>query len=530
MASSVRVCHKDTLHMTRHAGRDTIGPVDTQADPLPTQAPPSPGWMACLALPLVHFASIKLTFLCALSPENEVVVWLPNAVLLAALLHFRGQRGWLLAVLAFCSDLLGNWGVFPPTQAVLVCLVNLAEVTATYLLMRNARVSPGLERLRDLSRFAIAGPMIGALVGALLAGAVLRTLPSVSAPYPTLVLLWWFGDGLGLLIYTPLLLAFMRPAQEAVRVRWTDMAVIMMTLALALATFSGQGERVWGVPLSPNLLLPSVLYMAVRFGTRWTSLAVALIALATAWAQTTGHKPFGEGSPHALILQTQEFILILSIIGLGFSVLFNEQRLLTRDLEDKVRERTHALEESNDKLAALSATDGLTGIANRRRFDEALAIEWSRARRNGQALALALLDVDLFKAYNDRYGHQAGDDCLRLVAHVLVANVHRAGDLVARYGGEEFALVAPGADEASAVAMAQAVCRDLQARATPHDASPFGVLTASIGVAVMLPHEGETEELLIRKADQALYQAKERGRNRVVLANGPSVRPGKLRA
>lgn len=480
---------------------------------------PRPGWPTFLALPLLHFLSVKLTFLCAYSPENEVVVWLPNAVLLAALLHYRGQRGWLLATLTFSSDLVANLPVFPARQAALLSLINVAEVTLTYLLMRRAGVSPGLERIQDLGKFVVSGPLIGALCGGLLAGTVLQTLDSVSAPYPTLVLLWWFGDALGLLIYTPLLLALAQPAREAIRIRWQDGAVLLFTVALAALILSGQAEKLGGVSLTPNLLLPSVLYMAVRFGTRWTSLAVALISLATAWAQTTGHKPFGDAPPHELILRTQEFILTLSIVGMGFAVLLSEQRALTRGLEDKVRERTQKLEESNSKLGALSATDGLTGIANRRRFDEFLSSEWSHARQSGQPLALALLDVDLFKKYNDQYGHQAGDDCLRLVAQVLNANVRRAGDLVARYGGEEFALVAVAADEASAVAMSRNICQAIQALGQAHVLSPFGVVTASIGVAVLTPGDGDSHEALIRQADRALYQAKAHGRNQVVLAS-----------
>jgi len=485
-------------------------------------------WRVFVVLPLLHFASVKLTFLCAFSPENEVVVWLPNAVLLAALLRFRGDRAWLMAALTFTSDLIANLPVFPPLQAALLSGCNLTEVVLTYALMRRAGASPGLERLKDLAAFVVAGPAFGALCASLLAGLVLGTLPKVSAPYPALVLLWWFGDALGLLIYTPLLLALLRPPSPTVsgaalrRIGPIDVLLLVATVALAALIYSGQAERIGGLPLTPTLLLPSMLFMAARFGMRWTTVAVAVIALATSWAQTTGHRPFGNGSPHELILRTQEFILTLSIIGLGFAVLFSEQQALTRGLEDKVRERTQALEESNSKLGALSATDGLTGIANRRRFDEALQEEWAHARRARLPLALALLDVDLFKHYNDHYGHQLGDDCLRLIARVLSANVRRAGDLVARYGGEEFALIAPAADEASALAMARSICAALQELGHVHPLSPHGVVTASIGVAVMVPGDGELPERLIELADRALYQAKEQGRNRVVLAGAVS--------
>jgi len=504
------------IPVPRHSGSMT----PTMLSPQPnTQADRPPAWWVYLLLPLLHFASVKLTFLCAVSPENEVVIWLPNAVLLAALLHFRGRRGGWLALLTFSSDVLANLPVFPPLQAVLLSLVNLTEVTLAYLLLRRAGTSPALDRIQDLGKFVVIGPLLCALVAALLASLVLQAMDGVRTPYPTLVLLWWFGDGLGLLIFTPMLLALAQPAPEPIRLRWQDGPVLLFTAALAGLILSGQSERWSGVPLTPNLLLPPMLYIAVRFGTRWTAPAVALIALAAAWAQTTGHKPFGEASPHELVLRTQEFILTLSIVGMGFATLLSEQRALTRSLEDKVRERTLKLEESNSQLGTLSTTDGLTGIANRRRFDEFIAGEWRHARLTGQPLALALLDVDLFKHYNDRYGHQAGDDCLRTIAQVLSANVRRAGDLVARYGGEEFALVAVAADEASALAMSHGICQALEALGHRHERSPFGVVTASIGVAVLVPGEHDTHETLIRRADRALYQAKANGRNQAVLAS-----------
>lgn len=478
-----------------------------------------PDWRVFLLLPLLHFASAKLTFSTALSPENEVVMWLPNAVLLAALMHWRGQRAVLLALLAFGSDVFANLPVFPPLQTVLLSLCNLAEVTVTYFLMRKMGASPGLERIEDFGRFLLAGPLLGALGAALLASAVfIFTRDNVTVDYPTLVVLWWFGDGLGLLIWTPLLLAFLQPDREALKLRRPDFAVLAFTVALAGSVFlqAGDAGPDHRLPLTPHLLLLPVLYIAARCGRRWTVLTVGLVALTAAWSQTTGFRPFGEASPHEMILRAQEYILTLSVIGMGLSILLGEQRALAHELEDRVTERTRALEESNRKLAELSATDSLTGIANRRRFDETLAVEWARARRSGEPLALCMLDVDLFKDYNDHYGHQAGDDRLRQVADVISQHVRRSGDLVARYGGEEFAFISPAADEAHALAMAQTVCTALRTCAVPHGRSPFGVLTASIGVAVIVPGEHDSPGDLVRRADAALYKAKRSGRNRVV--------------
>lgn len=186
-------------------------------------------------------------------------------------------------------------------------------------------------------------------------------------------------------------------------------------------------------------------------------------------------------------------------------------------LERKVQERTAALEEANRKLTEMSTTDELTGLANRRRFDQVVANEWNRAMRSKDSLALMMVDVDWFKKYNDHYGHQAGDECLQHVAQILRANVLRSGDLVARYGGEEFAVVVPAANTEDALRLAQRLCQAVDAIQLPHDRSTFGHLTISIGVAALIPESTQAPEILMRKADQALYRAKEMGRNQAVM-------------
>jgi diguanylate cyclase (GGDEF)-like protein len=179
------------------------------------------------------------------------------------------------------------------------------------------------------------------------------------------------------------------------------------------------------------------------------------------------------------------------------------------------------LAESNQRLSDLSTIDGLTGIANRRRFDELLAEEWRRAIRNRQTLALAMLDVDHFKSYNDRYGHQTGDECLRKVSQVLTRHIRRAGDFVARYGGEEFVVVCAGTGGEHARRLVEDIRVALEKQEIPHAGSPFGRVTVSIGVAALAPDETLRSDALVRQADEALYAAKASGRNRVVLS-GPT--------
>lgn len=191
-------------------------------------------------------------------------------------------------------------------------------------------------------------------------------------------------------------------------------------------------------------------------------------------------------------------------------------RTSEHELELRVAERTDELRELNSQLEALSLTDALTGIANRRHFDQSLEQEWSRARRNGQPLALAVMDVDWFKPYNDHYGHPAGDACLQQIAQALSTSACRASDLVARYGGEEFVFISPSTDLTGAQAMASKLLQAVQALDLPHTKSPIGHITLSIGVAAFVPGKDDSPEALYQRADSALYEAKKQGRNRVV--------------
>lgn len=190
------------------------------------------------------------------------------------------------------------------------------------------------------------------------------------------------------------------------------------------------------------------------------------------------------------------------------------------ELEDKVQQRTQALEEVNHQLEVLSVTDALTRLANRRRFDAVWLDEWQRALRQATPLAVIMLDVDHFKAYNDHYGHQQGDECLRRVGEVLLTTLRRAGELVARYGGEEFVVVLPGTSVIHAMAVAESIRANIQAAGIAHAHSGVAaVVTVSLGVAVGIPTQGDARDALVHAADAALYRAKDQGRNRVVLSD-----------
>jgi diguanylate cyclase (GGDEF)-like protein len=186
----------------------------------------------------------------------------------------------------------------------------------------------------------------------------------------------------------------------------------------------------------------------------------------------------------------------------------------------RARVKTHlTLKFQSDLLRNLVFLDGLSGVFNRRYFDQQLAVEWARAARNHTALSLIMVDVDHFKLFNDRYGHQAGDDCLRQIALTLKSSLRRPTDLVARYGGEEFACILPDTGYEDALAITQEMERQVRAQKIPHEFSQFdGVVTASLGLATSIVQPGSSSAALVGLADAQLYQAKQAGRGRVCAA------------
>lgn len=176
------------------------------------------------------------------------------------------------------------------------------------------------------------------------------------------------------------------------------------------------------------------------------------------------------------------------------------------------------LQADNQILQKMATQDGLTGIANRRAFDEKLAYEWKLGRREGTSLVLVLCDVDYFKAYNDTYGHVLGDQCLRAIAGVLDTVIRRPADMAARYGGEEFALILPNTTIEGALHIVNRLRRTLQARTLTHQSSPIGTVSLSFGLAEVVPSDPFDVGDLVRAADAALYRAKAEGRDRIIVA------------
>jgi len=190
-----------------------------------------------------------------------------------------------------------------------------------------------------------------------------------------------------------------------------------------------------------------------------------------------------------------------------------------KDLETRVHERTALLEEANRRLQEISLKDGLTNVANRRRFDQYMETECKRMRRSKRPISLLLCDIDYFKQYNDTYGHQMGDECLIKIAQTLNGETRRASDIVGRYGGEEFGVVLPNTPKVGAVILANKLRLAISDLKILHESSTVNkYVTISIGAATINPVDENAPKTLIKKADTALYEAKNKGRNRVDFA------------
>jgi diguanylate cyclase (GGDEF)-like protein len=250
----------------------------------------------------------------------------------------------------------------------------------------------------------------------------------------------------------------------------------------------------------------SMLLLGGRTGVYWTMLSVGII-LSFALAEQLGF-PFA----HEVGPQGAKFLALSGLVCLVICV-----SMLVYVLKTIEQHANSMLYEANRSLQLQAATDGLTGILNRRGFDQVLQDEWQRHQLAAAPLTLVLIDVDLFKQYNDEFGHLAGDDCLRAISSVIQECVRRTEDYAARFGGEEFAIVMPNVNAEMGEAMANHIRKRIKALSIPNPRSWIDqAVTISVGAATMVPSDADTHVDLLREADRALYKAKETGRDRVI--------------
>jgi len=255
------------------------------------------------------------------------------------------------------------------------------------------------------------------------------------------------------------------------------------------------------------VLASVTLLVTLRLGFGAAVIGVNLLAAVATAATTHGHGPFVLGGGALLgprILLLQSFLTLSMISVLSVSVIQVESEAFRGKLGLAYQE-----------MEELATTDPLTGVANRRRFEEMLEVEWARAYRTRSCLAILMIDADDFKDYNDSYGHPAGDECLRAIANAARGMERRSTDLLARYGGEEFIFLLPTNTRDEAAVVAETIRASVEALYERRVGDLRRMVTISVGCAAMVPGPGLVSDMLISASDKALYRAKDKGRNRV---------------
>ena len=451
----------------------------------------------------VYLGVAKASLLLAIPPGYATAVWPPSGIALAALLLFGRQLWpgvWLGAAVA---NYAVNESIF---AALMIGIGNTLEALAAAAMIRHSiGVPQRFEHGEDVLKF-VALAAASATIAATVALAPLSLANSLA--WEDLVrnwLTWWQGDVSGMVIVTPLLLAW--SSRDALRwdsrYAYEGICFMLLLLIAAIAVFGYVAA-----PLAPFarafVIVPFIMWAAFRFTQREvTTVTAAVCAIAF---QDTMHN-LASATPNTLnesLLLLLLFTSTLVITGLVLSAMVSER---TRTMAD-LRTALH-------NLHTQAVTDPLTRLVNRRYLAEFLPRELIRTQRAGNSLAVLMIDLDHFKRVNDTFGHDAGDVVLTHVAKLLMAHI-RGSDIASRYGGEEFVLVLPDTTLEGAHRRAEEIRAAVQGLHLRHQSKMLDPATVSIGLA-LYPDHAAGPDALIRIADEALYEAKAAGRNRVVM-------------
>jgi diguanylate cyclase (GGDEF)-like protein len=436
--------------------------------------------------------------------DGVATIWFTNGLLFAVVVT-RPRQVWIPYFIAgFLADTLADVIYGDPLKlAVGVSVANSIEVITSSVVLTKWFGSPfPLTKRRPLLGF-LGVAVVGATAVTSALGASWTLLFVPAGPWWMLFRTWYLGDVLGMAIIAPLVFILQRPGFFVMLQRQQLMNTLLLLTVPALATmlvFSHNED-----PLI-FFIFPALLLVVFRLGFPGTVLSIFVIALISISFTVSGHGPLmliNANLLHRIVIE-QIFLAVALFTCFPVAALLEERKELETSLQ-----------RSEQRYRELAKADALTGLANRRGFDERLEEEWNRAARRGEPLALLLIDVDLFKSYNDIYGHIGGDTCLRCIARVIADTLQRHSDVAARFGGEEFAVILPDTQLETALRVAESIRMAVVAMNLPHSGNPEGVQTISIGVAAGAPGENASVVSLLIASDHALYRAKYLGRNRV---------------
>ena len=447
----------------------------------------------------------------ALSRQSEGVatIWLSNGVLFGLLITQPPRRwlGYFFAGLG--ADTLADVLHGDPFRLAFgVSAANSVEVVLSSVLLTLWFGAPlNLSKRRPLVGFLLVS-VVGATALTSVLGASWTMLFIDAGPWWQLFRTWWLGDILGIAILAPLIVILQRPSFFSILARRHLPHTLLVLAVPALITV-----LIFTHSKDPLIffVFPALLLVAFRLGFPGTVLNLVLVTLIAISFTIKGHGPLMLITGQHMLLH--RIVIAQIFVAVAIFTMFPVAALLEEQEELKA-----SLAASEAKFRNLAHADELTGLCNRRAFNLQLEESWQKARSEGRSIAMLLLDADLFKQYNDVYGHLVGDECLRSLAGAITEVVGPTAGISSRFGGEEFAVILPGADRDQAKRTAEAIRRSAFARKLPHPTSPLGVQTVSIGVAALVPESGQPSMELVSLADQALYTAKLLGRNQVAFA------------
>ena len=438
--------------------------------------------------------------------NGVATIWLSNGVLFGLVIT-QSRRLWPGYFIAgLVADTLADVIYGDPFRlAIGVSCANSVEVISSCLLLTLFFGTPlNLARRRTLVGFLLIS-VIGAAALTSALGATWTMLFIPVDSWAQMFRTWYLGDMLGMALIAPVVFMLQRPGFFSMLQpgqRRLDLLVLLVPMVAAVLVFTHDKD-----PLM-FFIFPAFLLVVLRLGFSGTVFSIFIVALMSIALTVTGHGPLMLISgPHASL---QRIVIAQVFLSVAVFTMFPIAALL----EERAALQS-SLAASEARYRSLANFDELTGLYNRRAFNERLEFDWNQAVRTGTPLALILIDADLFKSYNDMYGHLKGDECLAALARAISQAVTHLSSTAARFGGEEFAVILPGEDKDGACHAAELIRQAAVGIGLPHPSTPSGLQTISLGVAAMAPGSSQDLAELIRSADIALYRAKDLGRNQV---------------
>jgi diguanylate cyclase (GGDEF)-like protein len=471
-------------------------------------ASPPDSWLRLVVTFFVLLTFSWLGIVLSRQSEGVATIWFTNGMLFALVIT-KPRSIWVrYFLIGFFADTIADVIYGDPFRlSVGVAIANSVEVITSSLILTRIFGSPfNLSKRRPLLAF-LGVAVIGAAALTSALGASWTLLFVNAGPWLTLFRTWYLGDILGMAIIAPLVFILQRPGFFSMLHRQHLLKTLSLIAVPAIAT-----TLVFNHSTDPLIffIFPALLLVVFRLGFPGTVLSIFIVAGISIGFTVAGRGPLmliADTSMLHRIVVEQIFVAVALFTTFPVAALLEERKALEVSLQ-----------KSEHRYRELATADALTGLANRRGFDEQLEAEWQRAIRAHESVAILLMDVDLFKSYNDIFGHIGGDECLRCIANVIAGALQRSSDRASRFGGEEFAVILPNTELDRALVVAENIRHAVAAMNFPHPGNPHGAQTISIGVAAGIPTRDESAVSLLTQSDHALYRAKDLGRNRVEAA------------